>query len=95
MANYLHKSAIFKVTNNVIGIDITQNDADKADFEANFKALAKRIDSLIIAETTFEVEKTYAQLKTLVDGATITWADIKYIETDEGYKLYLLRDTLL
>lgn len=95
MANYLHKTELFKTTGSVIGINVTQNDTDKADFETNYKALAKKIDSLIIAETTFEVEKTYSQLKTLVDGATISWADIKYIENDEGYKLYLLRDTLL
>jgi len=95
MASYLHKAAIFKLTENVIGIDVGQNDLDKEDFETNYKFLAKKIDSLIIAETTFEVEKKYTQLKALVDGVTITWTDIKYIETDEGYKLYLLRDTLL
>lgn len=95
MASYLHKVEIFKLTESVIGIDVTQNDADKADFETNYKASAKKIDSLIIAETTFEVEKTYSQLKALIDGTTITWADIKYVETDGGYKLYLLRDTLL
>ncbi len=94
MANYLHKSMLFKSNTNVIGVSVTNN-ADRTDFETNFKSLSKKIDSLIIAETTFEVEKTYAQLKTLVDGTTITWPDIKYIETDEGYILYLLRDTLL
>lgn len=95
MASYLHKSEIFKETSSVIGIDVTQNNTDKVDFETNFKSQAKKIDSLIIAETTFEVEKKYTELKGLIDGTTITWADIKYIETDEGYRLYLLRDTLL
>ena len=95
MANYLHKSALFKVTDNVASIDIAQNDADKADFETNFKSQAKQVDSLIIAETTFEVNKTYAQFKVVIDGVTITWADVKYTETEGGYRLYLLRDTLL
>lgn len=95
MASYLYKAEIFKITGSVIGIDVTQNNVDKLDFETNFKSQAKKIDSLIIAETTFEVEKTYTELKGLVDGTTITWADIKFVETDEGYRLYLLRDTLL
>lgn len=95
MANYLHKSALFKVTDNVANIDAAQNNADKVDFETNFKAQAKQVDSLIIAETTFEVNKTYAQFKAIIDGVTITWADVKYTETEGGYRLYLLRDTLL
>lgn len=95
MANYLHKSALFKITDNVANIDAAQNNADKVDFETNFKSQAKNIDSLIIAETTFEVNKTYAQFKAIIDGVTITWADVKYTETDGGYRLYLLRDTLL
>lgn len=95
MANYLHKSALFKVTDNVASIDIAQNNADKTDFETNFKSQAKQVDSLIIAETTFEVNKTYAQFKAIIDGVTITWADVKYTETEGGYRLYLLRDTLL
>ena len=95
MANYLHKSALFKITDNVANIDPTQNNTDKTDFETNFKAQAKQVDSLIIAETTFEVNKTYAQFKAIIDGVTITWADVKYTETEGGYRLYLLRDTLL
>ncbi len=95
MAYYLHKSALFKVTDNVASIDIAQNDADKTDFETNFKSQAKQVDSLIIAETTFEVNKTYAQFKAIIDGVTIAWADVKYTETEGGYRLYLLRDTLL
>ena len=95
MANYLHKSALFKVTDNVASIDAAQNNADKSDFESNFKSQAKNIDSLIIAETTFEINKTYAEFKAIVDGVTITWADVKYTETEGGYRLYLLRDTLL
>lgn len=95
MANYLHKTALFKITNNVAGIDFADNDSAKADFETNYKSQAKKVESLIIAETTFEVEKTYEQLKALIDGVTITWADIKYTETEGGYRLYLLRDTML
>lgn len=86
---------MFKVTDNVASIDIAQNNADKTDFETNFKSQAKQVDSLIIAETTFEVNKTYAQFKAIIDGVTITWADVKYTETEGGYRLYLLRDTLL
>ena len=95
MANYLHKSALFKNTDNVASIDAVQNDADKTDFESNFKSQAKNIDTLIIAETTFEVNKTYAEFKSIVDGVTVTWADVKYTETEGGYRLYILRDTLL
>lgn len=95
MANYLHKCIVFKITDNVVEVDVAQNSLDKADFETNFKAIAKKIDSLFIAETTFEVIKTYAQFKAIVDGATITWAEVKYTENDGGYRLYLLRDTLL
>ena len=79
---YLYKTMIFKDTSKVIGLtaaEVTQNGADKSDFETNFKATAVPVDQIAIAETTFEIVKTYTQFKALIDGVLITWADVKYL----------------
>jgi hypothetical protein len=91
---YIYKSTIFKTTDNVYGINVTQNNADKADFEANFKASAVPVDQIDIAETAFIVIKTYTDFKALINGTTILWSDVKYLE-DGVYELNLISETEL
>lgn len=91
---YLYKTIIYKIPNEVIGLsgeEIIQHGEDKTDFEANFKSSAVRTDRIVIAETTFEINKTYQEFKSLTN--VLTWGDVKYIEIDGYYSLYLLTDT--
>lgn len=86
---YLYKKVIFIETDKVIGIDVQQNNADKTDWEDNYKSSAVPVNELVIAETTFIVDNiTWATFKTLVD-TPYTWGDVKYIENSGRYEIYL------
>ena len=63
--------------------------ADISNFETNYKSQTLKIDTIIIAETTFEINKSYTDFKDLIDGVTITWADVKHLESDSSYILIL------
>lgn len=86
---YLYKTTIYKITDNVVGIDVGQNDTDKTDFDNNRKSSAIKIDNIVLAELTFEVEKTYTNFSALITGG-ILWSDVKYTQSDKKYELYLL-----
>jgi len=88
---YLYKTTIFRDTTDVIGIDVAQNDADKSDFETNYKASTVLVDEVIIAETTFLTELTYAAFKSKV----ALWSDVKRIENAKKYILHILSSTSL
>jgi len=90
MANYLYTTTLFKDGSIVSGISVT-NDIDRDDFVNNYKGSTLKINSIILAETTFKIEKDYSGFKNLIDGVTRTWADIKYIEGNNSYELNLLR----
>jgi hypothetical protein len=89
MAGYLYRTIIYKDTTNVFGIDVAQNNTDKADFENNRKALAMKVSSVELAETTFVTIDSYVTLSARI-VSPITWADVKYTE-DGRYDLYLLQ----
>jgi len=92
MANYLYKTVLYKSGATVINKPAS-NDADRTDFETNFKATALKVDNVLISETTFVLELTYAQFKAKII-APILWSDVKHIE-DEAYRLNLLSATIL
>lgn len=68
--------------------DKDQHFADKTDFEMNFKSQAIPTSDVIIAETTFVTELTYAQFKTKI-VLPILWSDVKYIDGTLQYVLNL------
>lgn len=85
---YLYKTTIYKNTNDVIGAE-PNNDTNLSDFENNFKASALQVNSVNVSETSFEIVKGYADFKDLIDGVSLTWADVRYIE-NEKYELSIL-----
>ena len=91
--NYLYKTVLYKAGTPVIGAPIS-NATDLADFETNFKATAKSVNGIVLAETTVIIERTYTQFKSLIEGVLITWADVKYIE-ESKYELNLISGTIL
>lgn len=56
-----------------------QDNADKTDFETNYKTTAKEFSSITVSDTVFTLELTYTNFKALIDGINITWADVRYI----------------
>jgi len=95
MTEYIYKTILYRDTTNVIGLNVTQNNIDLADFEANYKASSTSVDSIVIMETTFQIDKTYTQFKALVDGATILWSDVRFVKDPQKYCLYLVTDSPL
>lgn len=86
---YLYNTTIYKDTTNVLGLDVTQNNLDKADFETNYKSSVYLISKISILETTVEIDKTYTQFKALIVNP-ILWSDVKMVEETNHYDLYLL-----
>ena len=90
---YMHE--IRTDATNSYGFDNSQEATDKTDFETNFKSSALSVSSVEIAENTAEIIKSYTGFKTLIDGTTITWADVRYVTETDHYDLYLITDTPL
>jgi len=86
---YIYKNTIYKTNAIVIGLDVAQNTADRIDFETNHKGESLAINNLVISETAFEVDKSYIDFVSLIISP-ILWSDVKYIETQETYKIYLV-----
>lgn len=89
MAEYAYKAIIYKNTDGVVGVDTVQNTADKTDFETNRKSTAVVVDSIVILQITFLIDKTYTQFKALITG-DYTWADVRYIDDGQKYQIYLI-----
>ena len=79
-------------------IDYPDN-SDKIDFETYYKATAKGFTEFDIGDNVFILELTYTNFKSLIDGVTITWGDVRYIvNTTNGltmYELYLITNNAL
>jgi hypothetical protein len=86
----LYKTTLFKSTVNVIGAP-ADNDVNKTDFETNDKALASKVSDVMLASTTFIVDKTYVEFEALLTPP-LTWADVKYLEDERKYVCYLLTE---
>jgi hypothetical protein len=91
---YIYKTVLYKTTDNVIGVNVSQNNTDKADFENNHKAGATEIDEILIEETSFIFNLTYSQFEGKV-ATPLTWADVKFIDNASRYELHLVSETPL
>lgn len=85
---YLYKTYLFKSGANVIGKPV-DNDTNRTDWENNHKSSAVKVDEVQVATTTFVIDKSYADFEALI-ADPVTWADVKYVETDKHYELNLL-----
>ncbi len=76
-----------------------QDNADKTDFETNYKTTAKNFSNLTINDTVFTLELTYTDFKTFINGTSITWADVRYIVSITNniamYEIYLVTNNAL
>ena len=91
---YLYNVILFR-NPETIGIPPNSYAADIADFETNYKSQAMEVNAVVLAETTFEVAKSYANFKVLIDGVLRTWSDVKYTEDTVKYSLNLLTENAI
>ena len=94
MPNYLYKTIIFKTTDDVIGFS-PSNNSDRDDFETNYKSQAEPVNEITLAETTYEVEKSYADFKSLLVEMIKTWSDVTFKENNKKYELSLLINSVV
>lgn len=86
---YLYKHTIYKITDNVIGLNVTENNTNKTDFETTHKSATDKVTQIDLFETTYIVLKTYTDFEALITGE-VTWADVKLIEDSDKYELNLI-----
>ena len=86
MASYLYQTVLYGPDQIVIGKSPT-NDADLIDFKANHKSAVEIISEIIIAETTFVLDISYATLEGFINGNS--WGDVKLVQRGEEHMLYL------
>lgn len=67
-------------------------ESDVSDFETNHKATAIVCTGVIINMVAFEIDLPYAQFEALVDGVTISWSDVRYVNYAPS-RYYLLFGT--
>lgn len=89
MANYLYKTFIYTNTANVIGLDETENATHLADYEGNHQADTISVDDIQIAETTFVTDMEYDNFHDLI-VTPFDWGDVREVEKDNHYALYLI-----
>ena len=93
--NYLYKAVIYPDASKISNLDVTTESANYSDFTTNFQSTAYKVGDLELLSDTFQIPKTYAEFKALIDGVTITWADVKWEDGGWHFDLYLLTDTQL
>jgi hypothetical protein len=89
MAEYLYHAYVYHDTQDVLGVNVSQEAANTTDFETNYKAQAIEVDDITPGATTFDIVKSYADFKTLI-SSPITWSDVRYAKEEHAYDLYLL-----
>lgn len=85
MANIIYRTTIYKDTTDVVGIDIGQNNADKTDFETNYKSQAVTITDVAIGEDDIISDLSFTAFKTKVTS----WTNVQYVENTKKYVIYL------
>ena len=85
----IYRTIIYKVTTDVIGLDVEQNNGFKTEWETNHKSSAVPISEIVIAQTAYLQDKMFDDLEDLVTEP-LDWGDVKYVETDNKYAIYLV-----
>ena len=93
--NYLYKTIIYPDASKISNLDVTAESANFTDFTTNYQSTAYKVGDLELLSDTFLINKTYSEFKALIDGTTITWADVKWEDGGWFYDIYLLTDTQL
>lgn len=87
MIVYYYRTSISKS-----GIGYPESNADHlADFTNNRMALATKVTTIEVIETTLIIDKTYEQFSAIVPA----WSDVNYYEVGDAIELALLSGSLL
>src|SRR3989344_5009994 len=85
MQTIIFKTVIYKDTTDTVGLDITQNNIDKTDFETNYKSQATTVNEISSAEALSIATISFADFKIKVGS----WVDVVYSETPKRYDIFL------
>lgn len=89
MANYAYRTILYRITDDVLGLDVTQNNADLSDYENTHQSSTVKVSDVHFAETTFIIDKTYAQIEALIQ-TPLAWTDVREKSSPQRYELYLV-----
>lgn len=95
MAEYIYDCIILKDPTDVSGFNLVVESAAKTDYEANFQSQTVKVNELVVAANSFEIDKTWTQFKNLVDGVNIQWSDVREKATSKLYELHLITNSPL
>lgn len=93
MAQYLYKTTLYTDTTNVINVP-SDNATNLTDYETNHQSSTVKIDDLQLAETTFEILKSYDDFDALIT-TPYDWGDVKEVVKNNRYDLYLITSSAL
>ena len=88
MADYIYKAHLYTDTSDVSGVP-TNNTADLAEFNANHASDVIMIDEIVVAQTSFEIDKDYQDFDALVT-TPYDWTDVKCSTDHNSHHLYLV-----
>lgn len=89
MAQYNYHTILYTDTANVVGLDVTQNNSDLADYENNYQDDTVKISGVTVAETTFDIDYDYTTFKSKI-ASPLAWTDVKEVSTPNRYVLYVV-----
>ena len=88
MANYLYKTAVYTSTSNVAELP-ANNATNLSEYENNHQSSTIKVDGIEIAETTFATDVDYSTFDGYITSP-YDWGDVKELELNNRYELYLI-----
>jgi len=73
-----------------IRCNLKKGSADASDFENNYKAEAMQIDKILLDGTVILKSIDYTDFKSHIDGNSVTWKNVLYIDGKKNYELWLI-----
>lgn len=89
---YLYRTSVYKNVSEIV--DPPPDNAAKLTDWLTHIATAKKVDNILIMETTYIINEDYNVFKLHIDGTIITWANVRYMETATGYIIFFITDIL-
>jgi hypothetical protein len=90
MVQYIYRAYIYTQPDGVVGVTPSVENANKTDFENNFKSSALEFSDVDIVETSLIKDLSYTDFKAKIDGTTITWGDVRYEVYPIKYELFVI-----
>jgi hypothetical protein len=91
MIDSYYRTTIYKDTTNVVGLNISQNNSYKTDFETNYKNLTVIITEADFLDTSLNILLNFNQFKLIVTS----WSNVRCLEREDRYEIFTLQESEL